>query len=910
MQLKMRKLIYLYIPLFLLVSCATFYFFGILFVNTYNLKQNEHFTSFTPALPSKVLDIRGDLITEFLMDEKREIVVFENISKNLINALIAREDRSFFEHKGFRVKAIFRAIAGVLLKRSMGGGSTISQQIAGSLYCDRSEKSLKRKLLELWYALQMERRFSKNEIMELYLNEVYFGCGTYGVGAASRFYFGHGAEELNPAESALLVIQLSNPAAHNPFEHPNIAKEKQQYVLDGMIELHFTTREEAQTSFNDYWDGFDYTRVALPTWYAREDKARWFSEYVRRELEDKMLGDADIYVDGYTVHTTCDLRHQEIAQSEISEYIDIANKRVEKASSYRGNIPSTKYANIVSILALACNVNTLDMAERRVRHKATTFYDKDVAPTVDILSALVGADSLKKLSKQQVRKKRATLSKNVVEGTMICLENETGYITSIIGGGQFHEGNQLIRATQAKLQVGSTFKPLVYSAALDSRKITAATMLEDTPQVFTTTDGVQYIPNNFSGKFKGTVLVYEALPMSLNIPAISILDKVGFEPAIRRAAALVGIEDENEIERTFERVYPLALGIASLSPLQLARAFAIFGNQGKIVEPFAIRRVESRNGTIALDVEKEIRVATRLKGKDAQIVSPQNAYIITDMLKRTITLGTMFGSTKGGQKFIYKDEKTGKSFRMPIAGKTGTTQNFTDSWTAAYSPYYTTVAWFGFDRRGQSLGQQNTGAGLASYPVANFMAEIHKGKPKKDFVRPETGLRYAKVCKVSGDLPSPKCKDGTVDLWFLAGTEPKERCTLHESQEKLEELGLDRLRKTGEGLIRTGVIELDEGLSIDSQVFGEPELELPNLLEDDELSNDWSNEFSNKEATQTDADKDGEEKKESAGEDPSRNDMPYIKIKKDNEKEENSADQTSVENEEEDDDGSEVNPWL
>ena len=894
MKYVFRKLIYLYIPLFLGIASLVFYCFGLMFVNTYNLKQEEHFNSFTPALPSKVLDIRGDLITEFSLDEKREIVAFENISKNLINALIAREDRSFFDHKGFNLKAIFRAVAGVLLHRSMGGGSTITQQIAGSLYCDRSEKSLKRKILELWYALQMERRFSKNEIMELYLNEVYFGCGTYGVGAASRFYFGHGADELNPAESALLVIQLSNPAAHNPFEHPDLAKEKQQYVLDGMIELKFTTEEEAVTSFNDYWDSFDYTRVSISAWSAREDRARWFSEYVRRELEEKMLGDADIYVDGYTVHTTCDLRHQEIAQAEINEYIDVANKRVEKSSSYRGNIPSTKYANLVSIIALVCNVEKLDMAERRVRSKAMTIYDSDVAPTVDILASLVGADPLKKLSKQQVTKRRATLSKSVVEGTMICLENETGYITSIIGGGKFHEGNQLIRATQAKLQVGSTFKPIIYSAALDARKITASTMLEDTPQVFTTTDGVQYIPNNFSGKFKGTVLVYEALPMSLNIPAISILDKVGFEPAIRRAAALVGIEDENEIEKTFERVYPLALGISSLSPLQLARAFAIFGNQGKIVEPFAIRRVESRNGNIALDVEKDIRVGIRLRGKDAQVISPQNAYIITDMLKRTLTIGTMGGSTKGGGKFVYKDEKTGKTFKMPVAGKTGTTQNFTDSWTAAYSPYYTTVAWFGFDRRGQSLGQQNTGAGLAAYPVANFMAEIHKGKPKKDFVRPETGLRYVKVCKISGDLPSPKCKDGTVDLWFLAGTEPKETCSLHESQERIEELGLDRLRKTGSGLFRRGILELDEGLSIDAGVFGEPELDF-----DEEDPNEYLLE-------KEDEDIEGNaESKENA--------IPVGTDRKDEEENdiENKDDGDSKDDDDDDDDGGgEVNPWL
>jgi len=885
-----RKLIYLYIPFILFCISLLAYVFGSFLSETYNLRQNEHFTSFNPALPSKVLDIRGDLITEFSMDEKREIVAFENISENLINALLAREDRSFFEHKGFKLKSIFRAITGVLLHKSLGGGSTITQQIAGSLYCDRSEKSVKRKLLELWYAFQMERRFSKNEIINLYLNEVYFGGGTYGVGAASRFYFGHSAKELSPAESAILVIQLSNPAHYNPFEHPDVAKAKQQYVLDGMIELGYITEEEAKESFSDYWGGFDYTRVSLSAWYTREDKARWFSEYVRRELEEKMLGTMDIYADGYTVHTTCDLRHQSIAEAEVQEHIEIANKRVERISSIR-NVPSVKYANIVSLLALSCDVSSLHLAEKMVRHKAGIYYGSDVAPLVDVLSAFAGSEPLKKLSKQQVVKKRKDFSKNIVEGTMICIENESGYITSIIGGGHFHEGNQLIRATQSKLPVGSTFKPLLYSAAIDSRKVTASTMLEDTPHVFVTTDGVQYIPNNFSGKWKGTVLLYEALPISLNIPAVSILDIVGFEPTIRRAAALVGIEDENEIEKTFERVYPLALGISSITPLQLARAFTIFANQGRAVEPYAIRRVENRNGNIVLDIEKEMRVAAKRKGEDIQVISPQNAYIITDLLKRTLTLGTMFGSTKGGQKFVYKDPNTGKTFRMPMAGKTGTTQNFTDSWTAAYSPYYTTVAWFGFDTRGQSLGQQSTGAGLASYAVANYMAEIHKDKPPKDFVRPDKGLRWVKVCKISGDLPSAKCSDGTVDLWFLAGTEPKQKCTLHESSEQLERLSIDRMRNAKD-ILRSTLDELDDGIEIDPNVFREWEYEdeeLPDIEEiqedDIEGAKDDEIESSGKENNEIE----GNETKEKEGDD---------------------SDKESDDDESDDDNESEANPWL
>lgn len=858
-----KKLIYLYIIVIFAILVAGSYSLGFMLSGTYNIKLNEHFTSFTPALPSKVLDIRGDLITEFSMDEKREIVAFENISDNLIHALLAREDRTFFKHKGFELKSIFRAIAGILSHKSLGGGSTVTQQIAGSLYCDRSEKSVKRKVLELWYALQMERRFSKNEIVNLYLNEVYFGGGTYGVGAASRFYFGHSAKELTPAESAILVIQLSNPANYNPFEHPDVAKSKQEYVLNGMIDMGFISKDEAIDSFNDYWGGFDYTRVALSAWFTREDKARWFSEYVRRELEEKMFGTMDIYADGYTVHTTCDLRHQAVAEAQVSEYIEVANKRVQRASSIR-NVPSTKYTNIASLLAITCNIEALHLGEKMVRNRASSYYDSELAGLVDIISPIIGSEPLKKLSKQQLVKRRATLAKNVVEGTMISIENETGHITSIVGGGKFNESNQLIRATQAKLQVGSAFKPLLYSAAIDSRKVTAATMLEDTPQVFVSSDGVQYVPNNFSGKWRGTVLVCEALPVSLNIPAISVLDRVGFEPVIRRAAALVGIEDENEIERTFERVYPLALGIASITPLQLARAFAIFGNQGKAVEPFAIRRVENRNGSVVLDIEKDMRIAQIRKGEDIQVISPQNAFIITSLLEKSLTLGTMHGSTQGGRKFIYKDEKTGRNFKMPVAGKTGTTQNFTDSWTAAYSPYYTTVAWFGFDRRGQSLGPQSTGAGLASYAVANYMSEIHKGKPYKEFQKPKTGLVGMSVCKASGDLPSPNCKDGTVFLYFLTGTQPKDVCTLHETVEKIKELGIDRLKHVNGDFEENAI---DSSLTIDPQVFQE------DVIDDEEID-----------------DKEEERKN---------------KVK-DGNKQNNKKDEDDEKDEEED----EVNPWL
>lgn len=812
------KIIYLYIIFLFAVLCGGSFIFGNVLAYTQNIKQTELFVDFNPALQSRILDIRGDLITEFSMEEKREIVDFENISPNLIHALLAREDRRFFEHRGFSLKSIFRAVMGKVTGKSLGGGSTITQQIAGILYCDRTDRSIKRKIQELWWAIQMERRYSKDEIMKLYLNEVYFGSGTYGVGAASRFYFGHPASELTPAEAAILVIQLSNPSLYNPFEYPNRAKERQEYVLEGMADLGYITNEEAKNSFEDYWTAFDYTRISLSAWFTREDKARWFSEYVRRELEGMMYGTMNLYTDGYVVHTTCDLRHQAIADKEMSNYIEIANQRVKRSSSSRFSQRNT-YSNITALLALTCDLPSLHLGEEQLKLRTDSYFRNNINPLLDIASAMFGMDGLKSFSRQQSAKSLSYLAEKTVEGTLISLENETGYITALVGGSKFDESNQLIRATQAKLQVGSTFKPFLYSAAIDSRKITAATIMHDTPQVFENAAGVQYIPNNYNGKWHGTVPVWEALPRSLNIPAISVLDKIGFDAAINHAAALIGMTDKKEIEKTFERVYPLALGITSLTPLQMGRAFAVFGNQGRAVDPIAIRSIENRNGHTIADPEKDLRIAQRKRGSAMQVVSPQNAFIITSILKNSLTIGTMYGSTSGGRKFIYKDAKTGKSFQMPMAGKTGTTQNWSASWSAAYSPYYTAIAWFGFDRGNTSLGLDNTGAGLAAYPIANFMSAIHEGMPYKDFVRPETGVVGVNVCRKSGLLPTEACADDTVFLYFLSGTAPVEKCTFHESSTLLKDLAVKRLKQAGYSIGEIP-LEIDESeLTIDPAVF-------------------------------------------------------------------------------------------
>jgi penicillin-binding protein 1A len=225
----------------------------------------------------------------------------------------------------------------------------------------------------------------------------------------------------------------------------------------------------------------------------------------------------------------------------------------------------------------------------------------------------------------------------------------------------------------------------------------------------------------------------------MNVPSLKILDAIGFDAAIDRAANLLGIADLRERERTFPRVYPMGLGIVSVSPLQMARAFAIFANQGREVTPIAIRAVEDRNGRIVLDTERELRQRQQRMGNDIQVISPQNAYVMTTLLKKTVEVGTLRSGSGFGSKFVYQDE-TGSRYRIAAAGKTGTTQNWSDAWTVGFTPYYTTAIWFGFDKPGNSLGLSLTGATLAGPIWGDFMRELNMGHPAKDFIRPSTWI--------------------------------------------------------------------------------------------------------------------------------------------------------------------------
>lgn len=818
---------------------------GLGLAQTANTANSENFTEFTAALPTKLLDINGELITEFSSEEKREIISLNEIPQHMRDALVTREDRIFYEHPGFSMKALFRAVVGQVLHINWGGGSTLTQQIAGTIYCDRTDKTIKRKLWELWWAIQMERRYTKNEILELYLNRIYLGGGTYGVNAASKYYFGHGARQITPAESAILVIQLSNPAHYNPFEHPNTARNMQQYVLESMVSEGYITREEADESFDNYWINFDYTRTDTSAFFMRDDKAPWFSEYVRRELSNMIYGDADIYSSGLTVYTTGNLYHQQIATELMEKQIRNANLDYQNYMSRNSTSALKEYVPLSELLILMFNLNELKMSKQMVLSTTRKVFNEKINPLIDINALIFGINDLKvgiinRANNMTQEKAKA----NTIEGTMINLENDTGFITALVGGSKFDQSNQFIRAVQARVQPGSSFKPLYYSAALDTKEWTAATQILDAPYKFTSADGTPYLPNNYGGAWRGNVLLWRALALSLNIPALKVLEGVGFDAAIRHSIKMLDVPQKEIPSRGFIAGFPLGLGTLSVKPIEMARSYAVFANGGKAIKPIAIRSVEDRYGNPMLNPEKEVRDMMR---HPTQVISPENAFCMTKILENSVSIGTLrFGSQNRssliessaadpyGSKFVYKDKITGESYIMPMSGKTGTTQNWGDAWAIGFSPYYTAAFWFGFDTPGNSMGRQGTGASLAGPPWGDFMKMIHKDLPYKEFPMPETGVVKETVCAASGLLPLQGCGSDTVTLWFIEGTVPTKYCTEH------NEVSGER-EKNSEQTIETTI--LSSGIDINDLVEDETlEVNLDFLLDlDDNGSKDKKN---------------------------------------------------------------------
>lgn len=761
---------------------------GLAIASTYNLEGLSDFNESSAALPTRVYDRDGRLITEFFSDEKRELISIEEMPRHLIYAVITREDQDFFKHHGVSITGTTRAAIGYLTGNFAGGGSTLTQQLATMLYLDKSDVSVTRKLKEIWIALQLERNWSKNEILEEYLNKSWFGHNTYGVEAASEFFFGHSARDLSVAESMMLALQLSSTNRYSPLRNPNLARERQREMLDEMVRLGYATQDEVDQSFDEFWANYDYTRSGTTTaFFERQDEAPYFSEHVRYLLENEiLLGSSDIYRDGYSVYTTLDLEYQGWARDYLQEGIANANEVYEKNTEQNARIATDTFIPVIDLLSLGFNVGQMRVSGERQLQQAKNYYLDNLTPLVDMLTLISGdgaSGGLREATLKSYEAKEASQKRNTVEGAIISLENDTGHVVAMVGGNRFEQTNQLNRALQAYVQPGSSFKPLYYSAAIEKEVITPATMIYDSPVVFWNDDGTPYTPTNYIGEWAGPVLARYALATSMNVPSLRILNRLGFDDAIEYTSRLLNIPEREQVSRGLVRKYPIGLGVVSVSPVMMAQAFATFPNQGRRVTPVFIRYVEDRGGRIVAEPERELREEQARNGREEQLISPQTAYIMTSMLQSTVEYGTLANRRR----------LVGGFGDMPIAGKTGTTQNWSALWTVGFTPYYTTAVWIGFDEGNNSLGVNQTGAVTAGPIWAWYMKKVHEDLEPRQFVRPATGLVEVEVTARNGLLPPAGYQGRTFTEIFREGTEPTEFDTSEQFYQEVAESGTQKL---------------------------------------------------------------------------------------------------------------------
>ncbi|MFP4113308.1 MAG: PBP1A family penicillin-binding protein [Spirochaetota bacterium] len=806
-----------------LIAIAVGVTVGIAIASVRNVGEISRSSETESALPSVLIDRNGEQITELFGDEKRTLVSIEDLPRHVVHALLTREDRAFFQHNGFNLVMMGRAAANIVLDYLTGGGtgyfsggSTITQQLAKMMYTDQSV-TIARKIEELWWALQLERHYTKFEILEEYLNRMPFGHGTYGIEAASQFYFGHSATDLTVAESVLLILQLSSPGnlTYSPITNPENASSLQREILDQMVELGYVTPEDADVSYQEYWANHDYTRTANTAAFLERlenDPAPWFTEHVRIRLQDELLlGSANIYSDGYRVHTTLDLDYQKAAQRHLWEGIRGAN------ATYRRNQEDNeeridRFVPMVEMLSLGFGIDEMKVGTRHDEERAEVYFRERLTPVLDMVSMLFDdseQDAMRQVANAAYLEAREALERNKVEGALITIENDTGHILAMVGGSPFESGNQNNRALNASRPPGSSFKPLYYAAAIDQRVITPATVFMDSPVVFFYDDGTPYTPNNYRGEWRGPTRARYALATSMNVVSLKVLETIGFTDGLGTAARLLGLNETEMAERGFEPRYPVGLGTVSVSPLLMAKAFATFPNGGREVVPTTIRYIEDRRGNTILSPYQDVQEELVRKGRNAQIISPQAAYIMTDMLQSTVEYGTLANRRR----------LVGGFGDMPMAGKTGTTQNWSDAWTVGFSPYMTTAVWLGFDRGGSnSLGTNQTGAQAAGPIWAWYMKEIHEDLPPREFERPN-GILEVTVTAESGRLPTEDYRGTTIEEVFIAGTEPSEFDTNQRfHDERKERLATQLTRPTAataglgvrDRLFSSGVLDTSE----------------------------------------------------------------------------------------------------
>jgi penicillin-binding protein 1A len=676
----------------------------------------------TPELATKVYSYDGELLGQFYI-KQRAYTPIDSIPKNLINALIATEDRKFYRHWGIDLDRVLKAmVKNILSFRIREGASTITQQLARNLYLSQ-ELSITRKIREAITAIQIERTYTKEEILEMYLNIAYFGMSAYGVESASFVYFGKSPSELTLAECALLVGMLRSPARYNPFEYPERAIKIRDVVLKNMLTVGFITEQEyekARTEPLNLNRGREYIYSGI---------APHFLEYIRWQLQKKAEKYGfNIYRDGLVVYTTLDARMQRHAIRAVKE--QLAELQQEFDKSWRWD------KNLLKVF--------LDKAIKQ----DPRYVNADSSEKPKIYAQLLNNNAFVDSVKREATR---------IQVGFVAIDPQTGYIKAMVGSSNFEVFKYgLNHVTQIKRQPGSAFKPFVYTVAIDNGYSPAYQLLNQ-PITIMMANGERWTPSNFDGTFGGKVTLREALKMSINVVAVRVLQELAPINQVIDYAHKMGITTD------IPPYESIALGTAEVIPLQLTSAYGVFANEGIYVEPVAILRIEDRFGNVIEEAKPEKRV----------VISPETAYIITDMLEDAVNSGT--------------GTRVRQFFHLPCAGKTGTTQDFADAWFIGYTPNLVAGVWLGFDDRRITFGGTFGQGGRAAAPMwGRFMKYVYDdpdiNMPILDFEQPPDVVT-ATVCAESQKLATPYCPQKITDL-FIRKYLPTKECDIHTSEQK------------------------------------------------------------------------------------------------------------------------------
>jgi penicillin-binding protein 1A len=726
------------------------------------LPRLEALAEYQPSELTTIYDRNGLVIDRFFL-ENRVVVPLGEVPQTLKNAFFAIEDSRFYEHEGIDAKGMLRALVkNVRAGRIVEGASTITQQLVRTMFLSR-QQVYSRKLREMLLAWKLEQLLTKDQILEMYFNEIYLGSGAYGVEAAARTYFGKPVQELTLGECAVLASLPKAPESYSPRQSIERARRRQKMVLDKMAQDGLITRQQAQEAWNE---GIELHERSI-----EQRAGLYFVEYVRQRVE-RELGSATVHRGGLSIYTTLDLELQRKAETALRKGL----RDYDKRRGFRGPLqPDAGLIELAGAVApgarLMAQVRTigpkaieLDVLTTRSGRppelddaREEPLRTPGAVETASLRQAWSGkvTDKLAEGSVVLVKVEevpsggkplKLTLEQEPeAEAALMSLDPFTGEVLAMVGGYDFSK-SEFNRATQARRQPGSSFKLFIYLTALE-QGLTPASVVYDTAVVkeHGGEDGKAWKPQNYYGKFFGKMGLREAMARSLNPVAVKLLEQAGIDPTIRNARRL-GV--------TADLTPDLALGLGSsgVSLLEMTAAYGTMAAGGLYARPHFVRRILDREGRVIDEQIPQVHQAT----------SPQLAYVMTRLLQGVVQNGTA---------------KAARILKRPVAGKTGTTDNYHDAWFIGYSPDIVTGVWIGFDDMRRSLGRGETG-GKAALPIwIDFMQRALGEAEPAPFPAPD-GVRQARIDPDSGLLATPQCRKVFLET-FVEGTVPVRHCDQH-----------------------------------------------------------------------------------------------------------------------------------